>query len=266
MLMTSCYYQKVSTISVKLEGDIDCVKYSLLVQNRESIKETGLTVEDVIIPPPKSGVSQIVIHNRSGFTQCVPESACLGEAEEAEVLLLPEPEGSDLEPAETVTVKMTISGTDSWRKEKLLETIDLPELSLPDATLDLASGFWQIRMEHHSQEKTAFVTPQGLFEFQVMPFGLTNAPAVFQRLMQQVLAGLNPEDGKELVIAYIDDILVFSPTLPEHTEHLQKVISCLKEVNLKLNPAKCKFVRKEFDYLGHVITIGGLKPMLPFCH
>ena len=84
--------------------------------------------------------------------------------------------------------------------------------------------------------------------------------------MQQVLAGLNPEDGKELVTAYIDDILVFSPTLPEHTEHLQKVISCLKEVNLKLNPAKCKFVRKEVDYLGHVITIGGLKPMLPFCH
>ena len=77
---------------------------------------------------------------------------------------------------------------------------------------------------------------------------------------------LNPEDGKELVTAYIDDILVFSPTLPEHTEHLQKVISCLKEVNLKLNPAKCKFVRKEVDYLGHVITTGGLKPMLPFCH
>ena len=60
-----------ATISVKLEGDTDCVKHSLLVQNRESIeKDTGLTVEDVVIPPPKSGVSQIVIHNRSGFTVC----------------------------------------------------------------------------------------------------------------------------------------------------------------------------------------------------
>ena len=77
------------------------------------------------------------------------------------------------------------------------------------STLDLASGFWQIRMEPHSQKKTAFVT---LFELRVMPFGLTNAPTVFQRLMQQVLAGLNPDDSKEFVTAYIDDILVFSPT------------------------------------------------------
>ena len=128
------------------------------------------------------------------------------------------------------------------------------------STLDLASGFWQIRMEPLSQEKTAFVTPHGLFEFRVMPFGLTNAPAVFQRLMQQVLAGLNPEDGSEFVTAYIDDILIFSPTLHEHLEHLQQVINRLREVNLKLNPLKCRFVRKEVDYLGHVITAGGLKP------
>lgn len=101
-------------ISVKLEGDTNCVKHSLLVQNRESIeKKRGLTVEDAIIPPPKSGVSQIVVHNRSGFTQSVPEGACLGEAEEAEVLLISEPGESDLDLAETVTVKKTISATDS---------------------------------------------------------------------------------------------------------------------------------------------------------
>ncbi len=82
------------------------------------------------------------------------------------------------------------------------------------STLDLASGFWQIRMELLSQEKTAFVTPRGLYEFRVMPFGLTNAPAVFQRLMQRVLAGLNPEDGNEFVTAYMDDVLVFSATFP----------------------------------------------------
>ena len=78
--------------------------------------------------------------------------------------------------------------------------------------------------------------------------------------MQQVIAGLNPEDGNEFVTAYIDDVLVFLASLQEHLKHLQSVIDCLREVNLKLNPLKCKFVRKEVDYLGHVITARGLKP------
>jgi len=58
-------------------------------------------------------------------------------------------------------------------------------------------------------EKTVFVTPTGLFEFCVMPFGLTNALAVFQRLMQRMLSGLNAEVGLSLVGVNIDDILIF---------------------------------------------------------
>ena len=78
------------------------------------------------------------------------------------------------------------------------------------STLDLAAGFWQIRMHPDAREKIAFVTSQGLYEFRAMPFSLTNAPAVFQRLIQQVLMGLNPECGPEFVSVYIDDILMFS--------------------------------------------------------
>ena len=92
------------------------------------------------------------------------------------------------------------------------------------STLDLAAGFWQIRIHWKSMEKTAFATPQGLFEFRVMPFGLTNAPSVFQRLMQKVLMGLNPESGPDFVSVYIDDILVFSSSLEEHIHHLQFVL------------------------------------------
>ena len=113
------------------------------------------------------------------------------------------------------------------------------------STLDLASGYWQIRVSPTSQEKTAFVTPQGLYEFKVMPFGLTNAPAVFQRLMQRLLAGLNPASGPDFVAVYINDALVFSQTLEEHLDHLRAVIQRLSEAGLKLKPSKCCFVRQE---------------------
>ena len=93
-----------------------------------------------------------------------------------------------------------------------------------------------------------------------MPFGLMNAPAVFQRLMQQVLAGLNPEDGNPFVSVYIDDILVFSSTFEEHLDHLRRVIGRLREANLRLKPTKCLFVRDEVEHLGHSLTRQGLMP------
>ena len=89
-----------------------------------------------------------------------------------------------------------------------------------------------------------------------MPFGLTNAPAIFQRLMQQVLAGLNPEDGNEFVTAYIDDILVFLAALHEHLEHLRRVIHRLREVNLKLNPIEVQVCERR----------GGLPGSCSHCH
>ena len=109
-------------------------------------------------------------------------------------------------------------------------------------------------------DSRAFVTPFGLYEFLVMPFGLKNAPAVFQRLMQKVLSGLNPESGKQFVVAYPDDILVFSKTLTEHLTHFRKVIDRLVSANLKLKPSKCSFVKREVEYLGNIITTEGLRP------
>lgn len=104
----------------------------------------------------------------------------------------------------------------------------------------MASGYWQIKVTL-TLEKTAFVMPQGLYEFQVMPFGLTNAPAVFQLLMERVLLGLNPSEGNDFVAVYIDDVLVFSRTLDEHLEHLYFVIDSLQQAGLKLKPTKCHF-------------------------
>ena len=128
------------------------------------------------------------------------------------------------------------------------------------STLDLASGYWQVKIHLDSREKTAFITYQGLFEFRVMPFGLRNAPAVFQRLMQRVLAGLNPPEGPDFVSVYLDDVIVFSRTLDDHLHHLSLVIDRLTKAGLKLKPSKCHFISQEVQYLGHLLTPEGIRP------
>ena len=99
------------------------------------------------------------------------------------------------------------------------------------STLDLASGYWQIPVHLDSQDKTAFVTTCGLFEFRVMPNGLRNAPAAFQHLMECVLRGLNPEEGPDFVDAYIDDVLIFSQILEEHLHHLSLVLDAIRRLD-----------------------------------
>ena len=155
-----------------------------------------------------------------------------------------------------------ITKRDTYPLPRVDDLLDQLGSSRYFTTLDLASGYWQIRVAPGSREKTAFVTPHGLFQFRVMPFGLTNAPAVFQRLMQTVLMGLNPVEGKQFVSVYIDDVLVFSQSLDEHLEHLRLVIQKIQDAGLKLKPAKCQFVREEVEYLGHVLTPSGLKTNL----
>ena len=124
------------------------------------------------------------------------------------------------------------------------------------STLDLASGFHQIPMDQDSQAKTAFSTPYGHYEFKRMPFGLKNAPSTFQRLMDQILSGLQ---GNELFV-YMDDIVVYASSLEEHSVKLKKLLGRLKTANLTLQPEKCHFLGKEITYLGHVITQNGVKP------
>ena len=116
-------------------------------------------------------------------------------------------------------------------------------------TLDLAAGYWQVKVSDKSKENTAFITHQGFFQFRVMPFGLTNAPAVFQRLMQKVLDGLNPDEGTDFVEVYIDDVLIFSHTMEEHVEHLRQVLARLRKAGLKLKPTKCHFIIQAYKQL-----------------
>ena len=123
------------------------------------------------------------------------------------------------------------------------------------SSLDLKSGYWQVSMNEHDKEKTAFACHRGLFKFNVMPFGLSNASAVFQELMAVVLQGIGT-----FSIAYLDDILVFSPTLEDHLKHLDIVFDRLRQHDLKLKLKKCMFLKSETQYLGFIINKDGIKP------
>ncbi len=153
-----------------------------------------------------------------------------------------------------------VTRADTFPLPRIDDLLDQLGCSKYFSTLDLAAGYWQIPLCPESQDKSAFVTHQGLYQFQVMPFGLRNAPAVFQRMMQRVLMGLNPEEGPDFVEVYLDDVLVFSQTLEAHLHHLTLVLDRLVEAGLKLQPSKCYFAREEVQYLGHLITPSGLKP------
>lgn len=124
------------------------------------------------------------------------------------------------------------------------------------STLDLASGFHQIKISEQDAPKSAFSVPQGHFEFTRMPFGLKNAPATFQRLMNSALSGLQ---GIQCFV-YLDDIVIYSYDLEVHMKNLSNVFDRLRKFRLKLQPDKCEFLRKEVSYLGHIITDKGVKP------
>ena len=123
------------------------------------------------------------------------------------------------------------------------------------SSLDLASGYHQVAMEPDSMDKTAFPTPDGLFEWTVMPFGLTNAVATFERFIERVMSGVL---GK-FVHAYIDDILVFSRSWTDHMSHLRNVFERFRSAGVKLKPSKCRIAASEIVFLGHKLTSQGLK-------
>ena len=120
--------------------------------------------------------------------------------------------------------------------------------------LDMRSGYHQVRMKPEDEYKTAFKTHQGHYQFRVMPFGLTNAPATFQCLMNEVLAPFL----RKSVMVFLDDILIYSPSLDTHITHIRQVLDKLREHQLYLKVTKCSFAQLQLDYLGHIISGEGV--------
>ena len=120
--------------------------------------------------------------------------------------------------------------------------------------LDLSKGYWQIPVREQDRHKTAFVTPDGQYQFRVLPFGMVNAPALFTRMMRSLLHGL------PRVVHYIDDILIYSSTWDEHVDDVRRLLTRLREAHLTARPTKCHVACSSVEFLGHIVGKGEVKP------
>ena len=138
-----------------------------------------------------------------------------------------------------------ITRKDAYPLPRVDDTLDTLGGSKYFTTLDLASGYWQVDVATEDRQKTAFTTPEGLYQFKVMPFGLCNAPATFQRLMDRVLGGLKWSS----CLVYFDDTIVVGSNFKDHTNRIARSrVEAYK-------PTKCQ---QHIAFLGHIVSASGI--------
>ncbi|UYV73812.1 K02A2.6-like, partial [Cordylochernes scorpioides] len=121
--------------------------------------------------------------------------------------------------------------------------------------LDLRNAYLQLEVDPGTRPLLTINTHKGLFRFKRMPFGLANAPSYFQSVMDRVLSGIGG------VICYIDDVLIATASIEEHLALLKTIFARLAKYNIKLKKEKCLFLQKEIEYLGHLVTEEGIRPL-----
>ena len=124
--------------------------------------------------------------------------------------------------------------------------------------MDAFSGYNQRKMDEVDQEKTSFVTSQGLFCYEVMPFGLKNAGATYQRLVNHMFC---PQIGRNVEV-YVEDMLVKSLDKGKHLDNLQETFDTLRWYNMKLNPSKCAFGVALGKFLEFMVSHRGIEANL----
>jgi hypothetical protein len=149
----------------------------------------------------------------------------------------------------------SVTKTDSFPLPRIDDCIDKIGNAKYVTKFDLLKGFWQIPLTERAKEISAFVTPDGLYQYKVMPFGMKGSPSTFQRLMNMITSGLENCD------AYIDDIIIYNDTWMEHLATIRKFFDRLTDACLTINLAKSEFCRASVTFLGHIVGHGQVRPI-----
>ena len=149
----------------------------------------------------------------------------------------------------------SVTKSDSYPLPRIDDCIDKVGNAKFVSTYDLLKGYWQVPLTSRAKQISAFITPQGLYQYKVLPFGMKNAPATFQRLMNEVIAGLPNTE------VYIDDIVLYSSSWEEHLKATFDLFDRLTKAKLTVNLAKSQIAKAKVKFLGHVIGQGEIKPV-----
>ena len=148
----------------------------------------------------------------------------------------------------------SVTRKDNFPLPLMSECMDALHGNMWYSKLDMASAYWQIKLDEESKHKTAFRTRAGLFEFNVLPFGLSNSGAIYSRAMSLVLAGLS----WRCLLSFLDDICLLGRSTEEHFKNLVEVLKRFRKHNLKLKPKKCDLFQPEVEFLGRKVGRNGM--------
>jgi len=281
-LKKDCHVTSIHTeqLDPELQKILDEIQYPLSESERRAVKtmlirnqkafqckgdalgRTNIVkhrIETTNVTPIKQHARRFPIHQRDEGNKIVEEMLDADIIEPSNspwsspVVLVKKKDGSlrfcvDYRKLNAVSIK------DSYPLPRIDDSLDALAGAKCFSTLDLASGYWQVGMTEEAQQKSAFVTQSGLYQFKCMPFGLCNAPSTFERLMEQVLAGLQ----WQICLVYLDDVIVYSQNFAEHVERLEVILRKISGAGLRLKPKKCHLFCEKVIYLGHEVSANGI--------